>query len=195
MVGAGIATALGGIITGAMANRSRRRESARNRDFQERMRNTQWQAAVTDMEKAGINPALAYSQGGAASPGGSMAAQENVGAGVSSALQNTLLKKQMKLLDSQAYSAYETGRTQALKAEAQEIQNRLYGTWNDLSKSRWEPGPLWDMTVSNARSAAEIFRQHGLENTVLQGLADAAGSDIGKRIGWLRLLMQAKRGG
>jgi hypothetical protein len=38
--------------------------------FQQQMRDTAYQAAVADMKKAGINPALAYQQGGADVPAG-----------------------------------------------------------------------------------------------------------------------------
>jgi hypothetical protein len=81
---------IGGLISGALGFLGGERANQANRDiasasnaasaeqaanqmaFQERMRDTQYQTAVKDMKAAGLNPMLAYSQGGAGTPTGAM---------------------------------------------------------------------------------------------------------------------------
>ena len=95
-----VGTAVSGFLgyKGAQdTNKTNQREAQKNRDFQERMRNTQWQSAVEDMRQAGINPALAYQKGPNAAPGGSQAAPAVDK--ISSALQAVQMKKQLRLLD------------------------------------------------------------------------------------------------
>lgn len=45
-------------------------QAKRQMDFQERMSGSAYQRAVSDLRSAGLNPMLAYSQGGASVPGG-----------------------------------------------------------------------------------------------------------------------------
>ena len=64
---------IGGFLTSEGqddANVANAYQAQTNRDFQERMSNTAYQRSTKDMIAAGLNPMLAYSQGGASTPTG-----------------------------------------------------------------------------------------------------------------------------
>jgi len=69
-IGSSLGSGLGGYLGQDATNRENRQAAEAQMSFQERMANTSYQRAVKDMEAAGLNPMLAYSQGGAASPTG-----------------------------------------------------------------------------------------------------------------------------
>lgn len=91
-------------ITGAMnyfgqrqQNVANAQQAQRQMDFQADQTGTSYQRAVADMKAAGLNPMLAYSQGGAASGGGAQASMGNeLGAGANSAMSAAIARQQMQ---------------------------------------------------------------------------------------------------
>jgi hypothetical protein len=125
IIGAGIGAA-SSLVGGFMKNAANAREAADNREFQsdqtaqqmefqERMRRTQYETAVADLKASGLNPMLAYTQGGAGTPmgasaGGAQATMGNpLGDAANSAKEGALavqqylnMKNQNVLIEEQA---------------------------------------------------------------------------------------------
>lgn len=66
-------------------------EAQKSRDFSERMSSSAYQRAMNDMKAAGLNPALAISQGGASTPSSASASASSAHAGKSGQGLATLL--------------------------------------------------------------------------------------------------------
>lgn len=83
-IGSGIAQFVGGLFQNSAQQQSADKQMA----FQERMSDTSYQRGMEDMKKAGLNPILAYSQGGASSAAGAQANVTNPGEAFSKGVES-----------------------------------------------------------------------------------------------------------
>ena len=149
--------------------------------FQERMRSTQYQTSMADMRSAGLNPMLAYQQGGAGTPGGSTFSSPNIGqaavtgatAGVNSAMALKQMEADLKVkrqtaltLASQEYkNNEETHLTRAAIRNAEQQRHILRGDASSAKQkeqfynSKW--GKIvrwWDLTTEGSRRGSVLPR-------------------------------------
>lgn len=125
-IGAVAAPIIGGaanVIGQERANKANLRIAREQMAFQERMSGSAYQRAVRDMRLAGINPLLAFSQGGASTPSGAQARMENVaGIAASSALAMVKLKRELDLLDAQIAETHNRGFASGAKGQLDQLK-------------------------------------------------------------------------
>lgn len=104
---------------------------AKQMQFQERMSGTAYQRATEDMKMAGINPMLAFSQGGASTPGGGAASgaaatvEDIVSPAVASAQHARRLNQELRNMRQSEETTYYQGQQAASQARAAQAQGHL----------------------------------------------------------------------
>lgn len=102
------------------ANKSNIQLGREQRSWEERMSNTSYQRGVEDMKLAGLNPLLAYSQGGASTPSTSATTvqpEDAFGRGIQSAAAKQMQVLQLEQLQAQTQLTQQQTRKTSAEAD------------------------------------------------------------------------------
>ena len=161
---------LGGVISSGInffsARDTNKKQKALAREqmgFQERLSNTAYQRAVKDMRAAGINPMLAYAQGGASTPTGAQAQLRapSVGDTAIKGLDVGSKTTQRKLQNQNIEANNDLIKAQTSSAEGLAKQNQVVGNYY-LKYPELAPllgnSPIGS-AVSSAKGMQEIWKR------------------------------------
>lgn len=185
-VGAGI-----GFLGSALQGSQQRAAAKRQMDFQSDMSNTSYQRAMADMYAAGLNPILAYKQGGASSPSGAMESVPDFGAATLSGARQLADVQNLRQQNNNLVSQNKLTQEQILK---QKLENQAWSTLTPTMRA-------FVMSGSGISSAAGLASLGGKAAKALpgafRGLAKGLGGSSGAKSGagpLLRALQSFQKG-
>lgn len=159
---AGVLSGAANVVGQVRANRDNKDMAYQQMNFQRDMSNTSYQRAVADMQSAGLNPMLAYSQGGASTPSGASSTSQPVeyGSLLSSAMQNRVLETGIAKTAAETDQAKAQTAMAALQADQIAAGTRLANA-NAMSQERMLDAQIEALTGQNKLRASDIWRRQG----------------------------------
>lgn len=173
----GIIGGLTGLIGGASANQQSKDAVVTANDFSRYMSNTAYQRGMADMKAAGLNPMLAYKQGGASTPSGATWKADNIGESiVSSAVSSRRLAADVDAINK---GIEKTDSDIATNKTTQNLQNKQAEAAS-ASALAARANAASTIATLPAKAAA------GSAGKLMKKLVDTAGAPYNSALDWVQ---------